>query len=657
MTAPRVCLNMIVRNEAAIIERCLASLLPAIDHFVICDTGSDDDTVPRIHRFMQEHGINGSVHGTVFRDFGSARNEALDLCRAERDPFDYILFTDADMELQVGDRSFRDRLTAPAYSLRQQSSISYFNTRLVRRDVAASYVGLTHEYLSVQAPVSRLDSLWFVDHACGSSRAVKFERDLRLLHRELELDPSNTRSMFYLAQTYRDCGDLDRAVEWYERRAAAGGWDQEAWYARYSAAICRVRRGEKETFVEAALAAFASRPSRAEPLMLLAQHYLDERRQDDAVTIAEVGAAIPLPTDDMLFIHDDVYRGAFDEAISIGGFYSSLPSRQEKGRRFCARLATDRGVPVQRRSTARHNLVHYARGAAEEFGRCAIHRLDLATEPGWNAMNPSILRRRDGFHAIIRTVDFRYDGNDYVMRDGRCRTRNLLARLEDDFSIAGARELVEAPGGPPVNDEAFAIGAEDCRLFEWRGRLCVSFTMRDRNADHRCEIGFAELADDGTFVPRALRGYEDRCHQKNWLPLVRDGELLFVYSSDPFVVLRYDGERLQEVVRHAPPLALDHLRGGSQVIPIDGGWIYLTHEVVFSGKKRTYLHRFVALDDDLRLTGVTNPFWFRERTIEFVAGLARDGNRLCVSFGWRDSEAFIAELDLDAVLRAMRVSF
>ena len=37
---PRICLNMIVKNEAPVIERCLASVRPWVDYWVIVDTGS-----------------------------------------------------------------------------------------------------------------------------------------------------------------------------------------------------------------------------------------------------------------------------------------------------------------------------------------------------------------------------------------------------------------------------------------------------------------------------------------------------------------------------------------------------------------------------------------------------------------------------------------
>ena len=43
-STPTVCLVMIVRDEATILSRCLASVRPHIDAWVVCDTGSIDDT-------------------------------------------------------------------------------------------------------------------------------------------------------------------------------------------------------------------------------------------------------------------------------------------------------------------------------------------------------------------------------------------------------------------------------------------------------------------------------------------------------------------------------------------------------------------------------------------------------------------------------------
>ena len=47
---PTLCLNMIVKNESKIITRLLESVLPIIDTYCICDTGSTDNTIEVIEK-------------------------------------------------------------------------------------------------------------------------------------------------------------------------------------------------------------------------------------------------------------------------------------------------------------------------------------------------------------------------------------------------------------------------------------------------------------------------------------------------------------------------------------------------------------------------------------------------------------------------------
>src|SRR5947208_5952295 len=101
-----ICLVMIVRNEAAIIRRCLDSVKGIISHWVICDTGSTDGTPEIILDHLK--GIPGAVHQTLWIDFGHNRTQALKLAKGKAD---YHLLLDADMTLKVNGE-FRDKLTA-----------------------------------------------------------------------------------------------------------------------------------------------------------------------------------------------------------------------------------------------------------------------------------------------------------------------------------------------------------------------------------------------------------------------------------------------------------------------------------------------------------------------------------------------------------------
>src|SRR5262245_7862418 len=293
--APKICLNMIVKNESRIIERCLNSVTPVINYYVICDTGSQDDTATRIKEFFSQCQIDGEIHHIPFVNFEVARNLALELCRNSAGDFDYILLADADMELFLEDRDFMRQLSEPAYLIQQSNRISYYNTRLIGRDHPARYVGVTHEYLDIGCAAPRLPGLWFYDHAFGTNRAGKSERDIKLLTAVLKQEPNNARAMFYLAQSFKDCGRYEEAIEWYQRRIALGGWEEEVWYALYMSGCCQESLGNEPEFIRNCLEAYNFRPHRAEPLYKLAGHCLAKGWIAAAIMFCKVVEDIPYP--------------------------------------------------------------------------------------------------------------------------------------------------------------------------------------------------------------------------------------------------------------------------------------------------------------------------------------------------------------------------
>ncbi|MFI5334997.1 MAG: hypothetical protein ACHQT8_07570, partial [Chlamydiales bacterium] len=75
----KICLNMIVKDESAVIEKCLSTVKPLIDYWVIVDTGSKDGTQDLIRNFLKD--IPGELHERPWVNFEYNRNEALDLAR------------------------------------------------------------------------------------------------------------------------------------------------------------------------------------------------------------------------------------------------------------------------------------------------------------------------------------------------------------------------------------------------------------------------------------------------------------------------------------------------------------------------------------------------------------------------------------------------
>ena len=154
------------------------------------------------------------------------------------------------------------------------------------------------------------------------------------------------------------------------------------------------------------------------------------------------------------------------------------------------------------------------------------------------------------------------------------------------------------------------------------------------------------------------RGIDDGLHQKNWMPLVRGDELFLVYSSDPTVVLSVDPKTMKSrrIVEREPSVALHDLRGGSQVIAFDKGWLYVAHEVFAGEPGRRYTHRLVWMNADFEIERLSDPFVFVGLGIEFCAGLAHDSKRklLIFSFGVDDKRGCLAVASAGKVRTALR---
>jgi len=298
-----ICLNMIVRNEAAVIARCLASVLPIIDYWVICDTGSTDETPAIIAEALAS--VPGELHHHTWVNFGVNRTQAIKIAETKAD---YVLLVDADMILNVH-RVFKAQLSANAYMVRNTGALDYWETRLVDSKYNWQYMGPTHEYVYSPSGNRRekIDAISVTHFADGGARADKFTRDISLLETALIDEPNNGRYLFYLAQSHANLGDFANAIKYYHRRIDAGGWDEERWYAMYQLGAMLEKSGAgHQEVANAYLRAYEYRPSRAEPLYHLAKILRDNRRYALALLYIERALKIPYPQD-ILFIEKPVY--------------------------------------------------------------------------------------------------------------------------------------------------------------------------------------------------------------------------------------------------------------------------------------------------------------------------------------------------------------
>jgi glycosyltransferase involved in cell wall biosynthesis len=342
-----LCLNMIVKNEIANLERCLTAVAPYIACWAIGDTGSTDGTPEFIHSFFAERSIPGELYSFPFINFAQARNEALRRARASRLRFDYLLLTDADMELTVQDPAFLEKLTSAAYRVRQHSGLIYWNIRLLRRNVRASYKGVTHEYLDVVSGKTRsLEGVSFIDHATGSNRAEKYERDVRLLTNAIATERSPgmiARYTFYLANTLRDSGQKEAALETYLKRAPLGIWPQEVFVSLLNAARLKETLSySNDEVISAYIKATSACPTRAEALHGAARFCRNKGIYERGHELATKGLAITYPKE-ALFVEDWIYAYGLLDELAINAYWTG---RYEECVNVCDRLLSEGKLPT-----------------------------------------------------------------------------------------------------------------------------------------------------------------------------------------------------------------------------------------------------------------------------------------------------------------------
>lgn len=672
----KICLTMIVKNEGKIIERCLNSAKGIVDYVSICDTGSTDDTVAIIEDYLYRNGIPGIVHRHEWKNFG--HNRTLSAQAAQQFLLSsgssleetFLLLLDADMMLEIGANFDKNNLKADHYLMSQKSHEHiYYNTRLIRAAFPWICKGATHEYWAckVYCREEKLETLSIDDRNDGGSKADKFERDVRLLTKELEEQPGNSRSMFYLATSYHCLKNFEEAIKWYETYIKNGTWFEEIWYSKYMLGTCYEELEEWDIALSYYLDAFQTNPRRAEPLQRISKYYRNKEQFDLSYFFAKQGSLIPFPYDQSLFISYPVYDYLLDEDISISAYYT--PYKQE-GFAAINRLMLKKNIPYYIKNQAYHNALFYVEclpNASYEPIKMELPLIREGLAMHYNPMNPSIKKTNEGYDVICRTVNYMQIGAkhfqtlDILDPTNTFTTRNFFLQYDKNFNLLSQQEIIEDLPRKKYKSRNVE-GLEDCRLFEFNDSLWFTCTTLDTNPAGQPQISLCKLSDDRSqstvsvekLVPLASPN-PFRC-EKNWLPFVINDEFHVIYSYDPFIVYKPNekitrfNENVQ-IIKYDPILDFSRFSGSASPISFDEGYLILVHETVHNEDQRIYLQRFVFLDKDLNITKLSKPFIFLHKGIEYCCGMTIDHEekKLVIGVGIEDREAYFCSIDLNTV--------
>ncbi|TPI25056.1 glycosyltransferase [Mesorhizobium sp. B3-1-6] len=326
-------LCMIVKNEAKVILQCLASALPLVDYVLVVDTGSTDGTQDLIRGFLAQNDVKGAVIDEPWRDFAYNRSFALERLR-EIESVDYAMIIDAD-DMLICDRDFepalfKSRMDKDLYDVEVlHGNIAFYRPQICSNRLAFSFKGVLHEYLEgPPGPISRQNAEGFrIATGRGGARSQnprKYQDDAAVLENVLatETDPFLiSRYTFYLAQSYRDFGEREKALEQYLKRAELGFWNEEVYVSLLEAGNLMAALARPfEEVVAVYERATATVPTRVEALHAASLYCRNQGRNAEGLDYARRGVSLTEPAG--LFVQPWVYDYGLLDELSVNAYWA-----------------------------------------------------------------------------------------------------------------------------------------------------------------------------------------------------------------------------------------------------------------------------------------------------------------------------------------------
>jgi glycosyltransferase involved in cell wall biosynthesis len=380
-------LCMIVKNESPVILRCLQSVRPLVDYMLIEDTGSTDGTQEIIRKYLKQENLPGEVFDEPWQDFAHNRSLALARLREKRD-VDYALIMDADdvlvFDAGFDPKSFKENLFQDLYHVRiQQGPAWYSRAQICSNRREFRYRGVLHEFIE-GAEVG-----WSSGTATGlhiriglegarSQDPNKYRKDAQVLERALQTEQDSflrARYMFYLAQSYRDAGEREKALENYLKHAELGYWIDEVFISLYCAAQLKEAIGRPfEDVLATYLRAADTAPGRAETLHAASRLCREKGKFADGHEYARRGLAIA-PPGSGLFVEKWIYEYGLLDELAVNAYWTE---RYQDCLEACTRLLSEGKFPENMRERisknadfARDKLASRVQAAPEVRNECS----------------------------------------------------------------------------------------------------------------------------------------------------------------------------------------------------------------------------------------------------------------------------------------------
>lgn len=279
-----ISLCMIVKNEEAVIGRCLDSVKNIVDEINIIDTGSTDKTKEIVAKYT-----NRIFDFTWIDDFAAARNFSFQQATKQ-----YILWLDADDLLTRGDQqkliSLKETLSTEVDAVSMKYHLSFDEDgnvtwslsryRLVKKSCKFQWVGAVHEFLDISGHFYESDVA--ISHL---PLAHDRKRNLGIYEKRLKSGKKlSTRDIFYYANELTDHQQYKKAIKYYERFLATNlGWIEDNIRACFKIADCYAQLNEPKKQIAATLRTLTYDVPRPEICCRMGYYFMQSHKNAEAI--------------------------------------------------------------------------------------------------------------------------------------------------------------------------------------------------------------------------------------------------------------------------------------------------------------------------------------------------------------------------------------
>ena len=363
---------IMVKNEMHRIHVTLQSI-GKLDALIVFDTGSTDGTVEYV---LKSSPIPVHLKEGTFVNFKVSSNELLDFADAcaEEFGYDYYVQLDANDEF-VGERPTITNLEQKSWFVERHlkygdtDAMIFWAVKLLKARTGIRYDGVVHEYLVGCDDATYMRDFHIFQNRCldTDKSQLRWPRDKLLLEEEHEKNPTEPRTLFYLAQTYACLGENQKAYDTYEKRTrSVDGFEEERWYAAMQCATLSIKLDmDWDTTTVVWLMKALSLDVRVEPLVALADHYWKKNAYELAYRFAKMACDLPYP-DRLLFIEKKAYEYSRWHILGIVAYYVAKRNGDDRetyeiGRQACQK-AIDANCNVE---LNKNNMKWYERAMSD----------------------------------------------------------------------------------------------------------------------------------------------------------------------------------------------------------------------------------------------------------------------------------------------------